>query len=61
MAKYAKAIVAFIGSLLLVLNTVSHDFGSFLPATWSTVLNVVIGVLTVATTYLVPNKPATKP
>lgn len=59
LAEVKKAVVAFIGSLLMVLTFITNSFGWALPSGGETVLLTVIGILTTVMTWLVPNKPAT--
>lgn len=55
-AEIKKAVVAFIGSLLMVLTFVTDSFGWVLPSGGEAVLLTVIGILTTVMTWLVPNK-----
>lgn len=52
---YAKAIVAFAGSALLVWNEYSPGFIGLLPEEWSHGISVAIGLLTFVATFAVPN------
>ena len=56
LAEIKKAVVAFIGSLLMVMTFVTDSFGWALPAGGETVLLTVIGILTTVMTWLVPNR-----
>jgi hypothetical protein len=54
-----KAVVAFLGSLIMVLTFVTNSFGWALPSNGEAILLTVVGVLTTVVTWLVPNAPAT--
>ncbi len=54
-AQYWKAIVAAVGAALLVWNQLAPGMAGVLPVSWQHPIAVVVGVLTVVSTYTVPN------
>lgn len=54
--KYAKAIVATVGGLLLLAADLSQQFGvTVIPADWQPYINFGIVVLTAFATWRIPN------
>lgn len=51
---YWKLITATAGSLLMFWNEVSPGLAGILPTSWSHGITVVVGVLTILSTYAVP-------
>lgn len=57
-----KAVVAAIGVVIMVTsNSLFTSVEGFLPGPWQVTLNSVVAFLTVALTWLVPNKSASVP
>ena len=55
LATIRKALIALVGTALLVLTTVAHLAGGFLPEGWLAIVQGLIAALTTVSTWLVPN------
>jgi fluoride ion exporter CrcB/FEX len=55
LATIRKALVTLVGTALMVLTTVAHLAGGFLPASWLAIVTGLIAALTTVSTWLAPN------
>lgn len=54
-AEYRKAVVAAVGSVVVLLNSGLHTFAAFVPASASTVVSTVVVFVTAVGVYLTEN------